>query len=241
MRLFLPLLAVFLLFAFVQRTNERWMLQGLANLFKNKNSAIFAYHFLFFPGVLLHEGAHFLTAMVLGVRVGRFNLLPKINPQSNVIEMGSVETYSNGFFRDALIGVAPLVFGSGVVIFLAGLLHLDRAWTALANLQFSWFWELLVGAVQTPYALIWFWLMFVVSSTMMPSEPDRRSWFPVLLIGGIAAALLLVTDNGWVFGSLLAPVNWAARALTLVFVINLIVHLVFLAVLSIPRVIARIC
>src|SRR3990170_5216778 len=77
---------------------------------------------LFFPGVLLHETSHYLAARLLGVKTGRFSLLPQPLPDGR-LRLGFVETTGTDLLRDALIGVAPLVAGGAFVIY-AGLLRL---------------------------------------------------------------------------------------------------------------------
>ena len=42
--------------------------------------AMALFSLLFFPGVLLHEGSHFLAARLLGVRTGGFSILPHLLP-----------------------------------------------------------------------------------------------------------------------------------------------------------------
>ena len=72
---------------------------------------------LFFPGVLLHELSHFLMARLLGVRTGRFSLLPSLMPDGK-LRLGYVETDETDLLRDALIGTAPLITGGAAVAYL---------------------------------------------------------------------------------------------------------------------------
>ena len=71
---------------------------------------------LFLPGVLLHETSHFIMAQLLGVRTGRFSIIPK-KLDSGRIRLGYVETAKTDFIRDALMGLAPLVTGGLFVAF----------------------------------------------------------------------------------------------------------------------------
>ena len=76
---------------------------------------------LFFPGVLLHETSHFLMARLMGVRTGRFSLIPQVLPGGK-LQLGFVETANADPLRDALIGAAPLLSGGVAIAFLG----LDR-------------------------------------------------------------------------------------------------------------------
>ena len=68
--------------------------------------AIFS--FIFLPGVFLHELSHFIMAKLLGVRTGRFSLLPQSLPDGR-LQLGYVETTRSDIVRDSLIGAAPLI------------------------------------------------------------------------------------------------------------------------------------
>ena len=68
--------------------------------------AIILFSLLFFPGILLHESSHYLTARLLGVRTGKFSLVPRVQPGGR-LQLGYVETASSDWLRDALIGAAP--------------------------------------------------------------------------------------------------------------------------------------
>jgi hypothetical protein len=196
---------------------------------------------LFFPGILLHEGSHFLTAKLLGVRTGRLSLLPKVIPQegngkSARVQLGSVETSRADVFREALIGAAPLIFG-GLFVTYAGLnrLHLHLIWADLVNNHLS-----LVAAAQQVYHQqdfwLWFYLIFVVSSTMLPSASDRTAWPSIgLIAGALIVAALIFGAGPWLALQLGGPFNLAMRALAAIFAISMATHLVFYLPLALLR------
>ena len=76
-------------------------------------------------------------AQVLGVRTGRFSIIPR-KLEGGRIRLGYVETAQTDFFRDALIGVAPLVTG-GLFVAFAGVyrLGLDTIWVSIIQGQLS--------------------------------------------------------------------------------------------------------
>jgi len=47
---------------------------------------IMLYYLVMFPGILLHELSHYVTAVILGMKVGKFSLGPKV--RRNAIELG---------------------------------------------------------------------------------------------------------------------------------------------------------
>jgi hypothetical protein len=190
--------------------------------------ALVLYSVLFFPGVLLHEASHYLMARLLGVRTGRFSVLPRALPGGR-LQLGFVETSSSDIFRDALIGAAPLVTG-GLFVAYAGLypLGLPVVWESLASGS-TGFLASLAGVQQQPDFWLWFYLTFAVSSTMMPSPSDRNAWTPLVLTAAFLLALSLVAGVGpWLIENLSLPLNHAFRSIALVLGITAGVHLVLL-------------
>jgi hypothetical protein len=183
---------------------------------------------LFFPGVLLHEASHYLMARLLGVRTGRFSVLPKPLPGGR-LQLGFVETSSADIFRDALIGLAPLLTGSVFVAF-AGLtkLGLPELWEGLASGNTNLFST--IGDLQLrPDFWLWFYLTFTVSSTMMPSPSDRNAWLPLVLIVALFLVIGLAVGAGpWLLDNLSKPLNQAFRSVAIVFGIAVGIHLALL-------------
>ncbi len=184
---------------------------------------------LFLPGVLVHELSHWLAARLLQVRTGRFSILPQVLPDGHV-RLGYVETARSDFLRDAFIGMAPLISGGLITAYL-GLQPLGMSnWAALASQQA---WGMLLGSLlampSRPDFWLWFYLAFTVSSTMLPSDSDRRAWLPLVLLlvvlGGVAS---LAGAGQWMLAYLAPGLNAALKALAVVFAISLILHLILL-------------
>jgi hypothetical protein len=184
---------------------------------------------LFLPGVLLHELSHYLMARLLGVRTGRFSVLPQLLPDGR-LQLGYVETASVDVFREALVGSAPLISG-GLFVAYAGLsqMGLPGAWESALGGGFAAAWEALAALPGRPDFWLWFYLTFTVSSTMMPSASDRRAWLPVgLVFVGMLGLGLLLGAGPWLLDRLADPVNQALRSVALVFGIGVGVHLALL-------------
>lgn len=187
--------------------------------------ALALFSLLFFPGVLLHEGSHFLMARLLGVRTGRFSLLPRPRPDGRV-QLGYVETVRADLVRDALIGLAPLLTGGAFVAW-AGLSHLGLAgvWEAIASGEPALVRGALGALVDRQDFWLWFYLTFAVSSTMLPSASDRRAWPPLVLAGALALGVGLLAGAGpWMAVHLAPRVNAASRAVAVVLAITLALH-----------------
>ncbi len=184
---------------------------------------------LFLPGVLLHELSHFLMAKLLDVPTGRFSIIPR-RLEGGRIQLGYVETVSTDFVRDSLIGMAPLVSGVIFVAF-AGVSRLgfNSLWESITQGQLNTLNSVLAAMVARPDFWLWFYLVFTVSSTMVPSASDRRAWLPLILVVGFLLVLLLVVGIGPLLLSTLGTgLRAAVNAITLVLAITDIIHLVLL-------------
>jgi len=186
---------------------------------------------IFLPGVFLHEFSHFLTAKLLGVRTGKFSLIPQAQPNGR-LRLGYVETAPGGFVRDALIGAAPLVTGSLFVAYAAIYrMQLLPLWDTVRAAQWDAFWGYLSLVPTVPDFWLWFYLTFTVSSTMMPSASDRHAWLPLgLLVAGLVGLAILAGAGPWMLANLAPPFNNFLRALALLFGLSAVLH----ALLIIP-------
>jgi hypothetical protein len=184
---------------------------------------------LFLPGILLHEGSHYLAARLLGVPTGRFSILPRPLGDGR-LQLGFVETAKTDPVRETLIGAAPLIAGGAFVAYAGlvqlGLLHAWEQWGGGAP-------ETLFAALPQAYARpdfwLWFYLALTVSSTMMPSASDRRAWLPLGLFAALLVGAALLAGAGpWLLANLAEPIGVAFLAMAVVFGISVLVHALLL-------------
>lgn len=194
---------------------------------RSREIALALFSFIFFPGVFLHETSHFIVARLLGVRTGRFSLLPR--PLENGrLQLGYVETAPTDIIRDALIGAAPLLVGGAFVAY-AGLkqLGLPGVWESLANGSEGVGLMSLSRLPALPDFWIWFYLTFAVSSTMLPSSSDRRAWLPLTILVVLLLGVSLLAGAGpWMLVHLAPVFNQALRSVAVVFGISVAIQLV---------------
>jgi hypothetical protein len=212
---------------------ERWVhrhLQGIwMLLLRDPDLALAMYSLLMLPGVLVHEGSHWVAATLLGVRAGRFSVVPERLPDGT-LRLGYVETEHADPVREALIGVAPLIVGVAAIV-LVGFSRLGVTPVGEAVARGD-----LLGTIQSAHTMtglpnfwLWLYLIFTISNSMLPSASDRRAWWPVL------AAIIVVTLVLFYLGlgsalmeSLASPLDATTRALASAFSITVGLNLVLI-------------
>lgn len=198
----------------------------LLRLSRSPRRALSLYSALFFPGILLHEGSHWLAALLLGARPRAFSMRPALL-KDGTYRLGYVDTPRVDIFRSALIGAAPLASGTIALLFIGfAVLHLDdlawaiqaRAWPAAQD----W----LRQTFEAPAAALWIYLAVTVGQTMLPSRADRRAWLPLALLGIAGIALTLWAGMGpQLAARLLPPAAAALRILASAFTLTIALDL----------------
>lgn len=179
---------------------KRWITHSLQELslrwVGDPQVALIFYFVLVLPGVVIHELSHWLMATLLGVRVSKFRLGPVRKGRSKRVSLGSVRVGKVDPLRASLIGLAPLL-GASAVILLIGNLVLDVGGLAASiagggpeALLAAW-----QEATQVPDCWLWLYLIFAISNAMLPSESDMSAVRPVLIFLGVAAAIFLVVGG----------------------------------------------
>lgn len=150
-------------------------------IFRKHSAAATCVFIIFFPGVIIHELAHLLVAEALFVRTGELEIAPR--SEGNSLRMGSVQVAKTDIFRSMLIGVAPVIVGTivliTVLIFFTGYIS--------GSLFISRFNVLVTAAVA--------WAVFVVTNTMFSSKKDLEGalvFLAVILFLGSVICLMLV-------------------------------------------------
>jgi len=142
-------------------------------------------------------------AKLLRVRTGNFSLAPT-SLSDGRLQMGYLETEQTDIIRDSLVGLAPLITGSLIIAY-AGLnrLGLSTLLKVLADGQFELFWMGLKILPDVKDFYLWSYLIFTVSSTMMPSESDRHAWLPLALWTAFLLAIAILAGAGtWMLNNL---------------------------------------
>jgi hypothetical protein len=181
-------------------------------------------------------------AKILLVRTRDFSLIPASSP-SGRLQMGYVETAQTDIVRDSLIGLAPLLAGSLFIAY-AGLnrLGLTILLDVLTNGQIKLFWMGIKLLPQVKDFYLWFYLVFAVSSTMMPSESDRHAWLPLGLWAAVLLILATLAGAGtWMLENITPLLNDFFGAVATLFGLSAALHIILLLpALILHRIVTRV-
>lgn len=220
---------------------ERWIhrhLQGTMLLLAgDREIAVVLYALPLIPGVLLHEISHSLTARALGVRSGRVSIRPTLS--GDRIRLGSVPVAETDVIRASLIGLAPLLTGSAVILVIGyTVFGIGTVQQAIATGSWAEAVRSLPNQIacllEVPDVWLWAYLIFAVSNTMLPSQSDRAGWIPVLLFLAIIATLALLAGLGpTIIDRLGQPVNVAVPWITAMLGFTIVADLPFILLIGV--------
>ena len=210
----------------------RWFghhIQGLALLLtRNPTAALYLHFFLLLPGTLIHELSHLATAKLLGVKTGKLSLQPKAK-RGGVSQFGAVRLERSDIVRESLIGLAPLLTGSTLILLLAHWRFDLDPHLALAVEELP----AQIGQIlRSQDAWLWIYLIMAISNAMLPSEPDRRAWRPLATcLAAIMAGLYLTGTLAQMPSQVVAWVLRLASYLAFAFTLTILLDLVIGALL----------
>lgn len=169
MSIFIFILEIILLF-FLSRSLHKRLSSFFFKVTKSKNITVWLMALLFFPGTLVHEMAHFLTALFLFVPVDSVELLPTYEKKR--IKLGSVSLQKADPFRSFLIAIAPFIYGNAIMF---------CVFYFFINNQ---------NQLNIFYLLIVFYLLLAIANTMFLSKKDFSGVWRLILALIIFYALL---------------------------------------------------
>ncbi len=130
---------------------------------------------LFLPGTIVHELSHWIMAKILFVPTGRMSLLPKL--MGSTILMGSVSIAKVDRIRSLLIGIAPFITGSFII--------LSSFFFILPNIHSLGYWVI----------CLFVYLLFVITNSMFSSKKDLEGSIIFISICMLLFSLLYFFDR----------------------------------------------
>jgi hypothetical protein len=178
-----------------------------------------AFYLLVFPGVALHEGAHYLACLLTETRVSRFApFSPGRRSNGGRLMLGYVRHERRAFPIGAIIGLAPILLNPLGILFVTALLT-PLTFREVATPTVGVVVEgIFVSGFLTDnplLAAIWAYLSLSFALGSVPSREDLSGLPMVLLVfgGGILLVVLLGMGSESVLSSAIDDLSTLAAGL----------------------------
>ena len=151
-----------------------------------------AFFLLVFPGVVLHESAHYLACLLTGTKVSRFAAFSPRRSADGRLVLGYVRHERRAFPIGAVIGLAPVLLNPLGILLVTALLT-PLTVSEVANPSLESLKNGLAGGflAETPLlAAVWAYLSLSLALGSVPSREDLSSLPVVLLVFGGGILLL---------------------------------------------------
>ena len=172
----------------------------LRKFFKSDFPVFALISLLFLPGTIIHESAHFITALFLILPVKSMTIFPKWD--NNEIKLGEVIFIKKDFLRAILVGIAPIFFGIGI-LFSLFYFHIYPT---------SNFWQ----------NILYSYLIFSISANMFSSKQDLKDLLLIIPVILVLVIIFYVFDIKINLNSINAIMNKVDRYIFFVFIINVV-------------------
>jgi hypothetical protein len=216
---------------------ERYVHRRLHEVFLlltgHSEASVTLYSIVLLPGVALHEFSHALMATLLGVKVRKFSLRPE-RQRNGVVRLGYVEVLRSDNLRTSLIGAAPLIAGTVALLVIGALVfNLSALRDALEAGNLNTMVDLLRALPQVPDFWLWFYLVFAIANSMMPSSSDTQSWPPVIGFLAVFSGLVLLIGGTQLITAVTPTARLALQWLTAAFGLTALIDIVVVAALTV--------
>ena len=158
-----------------------------------------AFYLLVFPGVVLHEGAHYLACVLTGTNVTRFVPFSPGRSNDGRLLLGYVRHERRVFPVGAIIGLAPILLNPlGLLLVTALLTPLTLQEVAKPSAEVVVEGLFVRGFLtETPLlATIWAYLSLSFALGSVPSREDLSSLPLLLVVFGVGILLLELLKTG---------------------------------------------
>jgi hypothetical protein len=155
------------------------------------------FYLLVFPGVILHEGAHYLACLLTGTKVFRFVPFSPRRPADGRLVLGYVRHERRSVPIQAIIGLAPILLNPLGLLLVTALLT-PLTFAEVVNPRFGIVEKhILASSFLTSdplLAAIWAYLSLSFAVGSVPSREDLASVPAVLLL--LCAGVVLIGLSG---------------------------------------------
>ena len=158
---------------------------------------------IFLPGTIIHESAHFITALFLILPVKSMTVFPKWD--NNEIKLGEVLFIKKDFLRAILVGIAPVFFGVGIL--------------------FSLFYFHIYPTNNLGLNILYSYLIFSISANMFSSKQDLKDLALIIPVIMLLVIVFYVFDIKINIGSLNVIMNKINLYIFFVLIVNTVLFI----------------
>lgn len=211
------LISLSLILYFFTQQSLKNLFHALMTFVRNEKTAYILLSIIYFPGTILHELSHFITALSTGLKVRTINVFPQFI--ENNILLGEVTFEKKDFVRSIMVGVAPFFYGLGFFFLLAEFNLFPNS---------DWFLNLLFG-----------YLVFAISSTMFSSKQDLKE------LGKLIPLIIVVVGLFYVFDVKVETLEFLnlsplfLQTINLYLVVSILVNVLFIILSRFVMIILR--
>jgi len=175
----------------------------LRKFFKTDFPVFLLVSLIFLPGTIIHESAHFITALFLILPVKSMTVFPKWD--NNEIKLGEVLFIKKDFLRAILVGIAPVFFGVGIL--------------------FSLFYFHIYPTNNLGLNILYSYLIFSISANMFSSKQDLKDLALIIPVIMLLVIVFYVFDIKINIGSLNVIMNKINLYIFFVLIVNTVLFL----------------
>ncbi len=195
----MALTSLLLLLFVIFRRSEQWMHQHIFKvgwlLTHNRKTTVVFYYTAFLPGIALHELCRWLTAGILNVRATRTAQLPE-HDEIGELQLSLVQISPNARApKQMIIEGAPVIVAFAALWLIAtDVLDLEATLRIATGGGVADIGRAIASLAAQPDFWLWFYLMFTIANTMLPSISQelrnrRRVICVAILTGAFAIGL----------------------------------------------------
>jgi hypothetical protein len=155
---------------------------------------------IFLPGTIIHETAHFITALFLILPVKSMTVFPRWD--NNEIKLGEVIFIKKDFLRAILVGIAPVFFGVGIL--------------------FGLFYFHIYPSNNIGLNILYSYLIFSISANMFSSKQDLKDSFLIIPVVLLLVVIFYVFDIKINMNSINVIINQINLYIFYVLIINIV-------------------
>lgn len=228
---------VFGVVVFVLARTQYWVKRhvfGIGLLWlRKKESAAWVYVIVMLPGVVLRELSRWIVAGMLRQQLPFIIPAPQVD-DDGIVHVRFLEYTIFNPIHIGILAVTPMIVGFGAMLAISyGVLGIPQLLALLGNADSAALREAFGQLLSRPDLILWLYLLFTITNTMLPTLRELRStWFLWIIALAFIAFLMVLGMYNAILILLTGPITTAIYTLTTVYGSVAVVNVVMLLVIG---------